>query len=71
MEIKLSELEELTGCEPGDIYTFAKKLAFKVTAWGDSPLPTNLNKNTVYFKLDDLDLVSRVWVNEEHIDFRG
>jgi hypothetical protein len=67
--IPLSELENLSGAEPGELYLYAKQIAFKVIIWGDGYLPTNLNKNTLYCRLNDFELVERVWVNEDHLDF--
>lgn len=66
--IPLSELENLAGLEPAEVYSYAKSIGFKVIIWGDGHLPTNLNKNTLYCKVNDLELVDRVWANEDHID---
>lgn len=66
--IALTDIEKLSGLEPRSLYDLAKEINFKVVIWGNQHLPTNLNKNTLYCKLDDLDLIERVWANEDHID---
>lgn len=32
--IPLTELENLSGAEPGELYSYAKSIGFKVVIWG-------------------------------------
>lgn len=67
--IPLSELENLSGNEPGELYKYAGNIGFKVVIWGnDTPLPVFLKEKTLYGKLNDWEQIDRVWVNEDHLD---
>lgn len=68
--VKLSKLEALKGCDPGDVYLLAKELSFRAMAWSENrPFPTIPFFKTLYFKINEDEFIESVWAHEDHIEF--